>query len=139
MKKILSLLFITLSLLSCQQNIDDDDIAKINGYWEIEEVVLPDGEEKEYKISETVDFFEIKNNIGFRKKVMPQIDGTYKANDLQEDIKITKSGDTVFIEYSTAYAKWKEQVLKVSDENLVLKNKQNLEYHYKKPVPFTLK
>lgn len=139
MKKAIATLFISISLSACQQNIDDSDIEKINGYWEIEEVILPDGNKKEYKISETIDYFEVKNSKGFRKKVMPQFDGTYKANDLSEDLKISKTGNDFFIEYQTDYGKWKEQILEISDENLVLKNQQKLEYHYKKPVPFTLK
>lgn len=139
MKKVLATLFIAVSLLSCKQNIDESDIEKLNGYWEIEEVILADVVKKEYKINETVDYFEVKNNAGFRKKVMPQFDGTYKTNNLSEKIKIIKTGDDFFIEYETTYGKWKEQVLEISDDNLVLRNPQELEYHYKKPVPFTLK
>ena len=56
MKKIV--LFLVFSLLvSCKQSITEADLQNLNGYWEIEKVMLPDGEKKEYKINETVDFF----------------------------------------------------------------------------------
>ena len=64
--------------VSCQQKIKKEDIAKINGYWEIEKVVFEDGKNKDYTVNESYDYFEIgKNNSGFRKKVMPQLDGTF--------------------------------------------------------------
>ena len=73
--------------VSCKQAISEKDIAKINGYWEIENVVLADGTKKDYKINETIDFFEIKDNNGFRQKVMPQLDGTYLTNDIKEKFR----------------------------------------------------
>ena len=80
MKKIFLLIVLT-SMLSCKQKIKEADISNLNGYWEIEKVDLPDGDKKEYKVNETIDFFKIENKKGFRKKVMPQLDGTYLTND----------------------------------------------------------
>jgi hypothetical protein len=139
MKKALLPFVLALLFVSCQRHVEEKDLARINGYWEIDKVVLPDGEEKEYKINETIDFFELKNNTGFRKKVMPQFDGSYKTNSLAENVSIVRSNDAYFIEYKTSYGKWKEQIVEISDKALVLKNQQDLEYHYKKPIPFTLK
>ena len=133
-------LFLVFSLLvSCKQSITEADLQNLNGYWEIEKVMLPDGEKKEYKINETVDFFKVEDKKGFRKKVMPQVDGTYLTNDSEEDITIfVKDGDAT-IRYKTNYANWDESIIKLTAEKLVLKNKQELEYHYKRPVPFTVK
>ena len=81
MKKII--LFLVFGLfLSCKQSISESDLQNLNGYWEIEKVELPDGDKKEYKVNETIDFFKIEANKGFRKKVMPQLDGTYLTNDI---------------------------------------------------------
>lgn len=130
---------IMIVLISCQSNVSNEDIVKLNGYWEIEKVVLPNGENKEYKINETIDYFELKNSVGFRKKVMPQFDGKYLVNDQQEKIKIIEKDNRFFIEYATPYTKWKEEIIKISENELVLKNKQDLEYYYKKATPFSLK
>ena len=138
MKKILFLIVLG-SVLSCKQKITDADISNLNGYWEIEKVELPDGDKKEYKVNETIDFFKIDGNNGFRKKVMPQLDGTYLTNDIQEDIVIAvKDGDAT-IQYKTTYASWKEEIIELTKDKLVVKNEQDLEYHYKRPVKFSVK
>jgi hypothetical protein len=43
------------------------------------------------------------------------------------------------IEYNTNYGKWLEEIIELADSTLVLKNKDNLEYTYKKFKPFSFK
>jgi hypothetical protein len=138
MKKIGFLLLTTL-LISCHAEVKKEDLNKLNGSWEIKQVKLSDGENKDYKVNETIDFFELKNNSGFRQKVMPQLDGTYRTNGIKETIKIIEKDHTFFIEYQTNYGKWQEEIVEIADSTLVLKNKINLEYTYKKFKPFSLK
>lgn len=133
-----SLLFLVL-FISCQQQVSPEAISKVNGYWEIQMVELPDGKEKEYKINETVDYFEWNGNKGFRKKVKPQLDGTFLTNNEAEEIHISDSSGSYVIQYKTAYTQWNEEIIALTDSVLVLKNKQNLEYHYKRFIPFSLK
>lgn len=138
MKRIL-LLIVLVSALSCKQKITEADLSNLNGYWEIEKVELPDGDKKEYKVNETIDFFKITDKKGFRSKVMPQIDGTYLTNDLKEDVVVVlKDGDAT-IQYKTNYANWNEEIIELSKDKLVVKNQQDLEYHYKRPVKFSIK
>lgn len=125
-------------LLSCG-GVNEADLPKINGYWEIEKAIMPDGSEKDYTINPTIDFFELKGKQGFRKKVMPQVDGTYLAGDNQEKIAITTADGKTYMSYTTEYARWKEEIIKLNDEELVLKNEHDMEYHYKKPIPFSVK
>ena len=139
MKKTILILFISFLSASCKQPISSSDISKLNGYWEIEKVELPDGDKKEYKVNETIDFFKITDKKGFRSKVMPQIDGTYLTNDLKEDVVVVlKDGDAT-IQYKTNYANWNEEIIELSKDKLVVKNQQDLEYHYKRPVKFSIK
>lgn len=138
MKK-LTFLLITSLLISCQKEVKKEDLVKLNGYWEIQQVAKPDGEKKDYKVNESVDYFEINNNVGFRQKVMPQFDGKFKTNGIQEIIKVIDSDKVFYIEYSTKYGKWKEQILELKDSLLVLENKENLKYTYKRFKPFSLK
>jgi len=138
MKKIF--LFIVLGLLlSCKQSISETDLNNLNGYWEIEKVELPDGDKKEYKVNETIDFFKIKDEKGFRKKVMPQLDGTYLTNDIQENIMITLQDGEAIVHYKTVYASWNEEIIELTKDKLVIKNQQDFEYHYKRPVNFSIK
>ena len=87
MKRIISI-FTFLLLVSCQSEIKKEDLSKLNGYWEIKEVSMPSGEKKDYKVNETIDYFQVKNNVGFRQKVMPRFDGKFGTNDIKEEIKI---------------------------------------------------
>jgi len=87
----------------------------------------------------TIDYFEVKNDSGFRKKVTPQFDGKYLVNNEYEKVKVVLEGEKVLLEYTTEYSKWKEEVLEVSDEKLVLKNAAEMEYEYKRPTPFSIK
>lgn len=139
MKNTITILLFGLLLVSCKQSITDQDIAKINGYWEIQKVILKDGEKKDYKVNETIDYFELKNNKGFRQKVMPQFDGTFRTNDIKETISVNKEDNIFYINYATTYGKWKEEIIEIHDSILVLKNKDELIYHYKKFKPFSLK
>jgi len=133
MKNTFRILFLSFLFISCQQKIKPEDISKINGYWEIEKVIFDQGDDKEYGINERYDYFQIdKNNKGFRKKVMPQLDGTFIVNDTYETATIRLKDDKTFIDYSTPYAKWSEELIAVSEEELVLKNAEKKEYHYKK-------
>ena len=108
MKNFILSLFTVFILTSCQEKkAEIFDVNLLNGYWEIEKVTMADCIKKEYKMSETVDFFEVKNDSGFRKKVKTQLDGTYLVNDSEEEIKIEKSAEGTFISYKTDYATWK--------------------------------
>jgi len=130
MKHFFYSILILVFFISCQEKVTLESISKINGYWEIQKVELPDGQKKEYKINETVDF---------RKKVTPQFDGTFLINDELEEIQIKDSSGIFQIHYKTPYTQWKEEIITLTDSILVLKNKQNLEYHYKRFTPFSIK
>lgn len=142
MKKIKVFSFVFLSILvlySCKQKINPSDISKLNGYWEIQKVVLPDGSYKEYKINETIDYFLVKNNSGFRQKVMPQLNGTCTTNGIKENLSIQAEKGVYYMLYTTSYGKWKEELVKIEDSVLVVKNKDDIEYQYKKAKLFSLK
>jgi hypothetical protein len=139
MKNTFKILVLTLFFVGCQQKIQPTDIAKINGYWEIEKVVFEEGKDKDYKMNESYDYFEIgKNNKGLRKKVMPQLDGSFLVNDSFENVAVRFQDKQAFLDYSTSYAKWSEEIIALSEEELVLRNEEKKEYHYKKSGPINL-
>ena len=139
MKKKVLVLLVSFLFISCQQKIKTEDIVKINGYWEIEKVVFEDGQDKNYTVNESYDYFEIgKNNSGFRKKVMPQLDGSFIVNDTQENVKIRFESDKVFLDYVTTYAKWSEELIEITEDKMVFVNSDKKEYYYKKATPIDI-
>ena len=137
MKKIVVLLFLFI-ISSCHLKITSSDISKLNGYWEIEKVILSDGTKKEYTYNESFDFFKVSGCKGFRKKVMPQLDGRFLVNDQFEKIEITFENEIAYINYSTPYAKWKEEIESLSSEKLVVINASKAKYYYKKSAPINI-
>ena len=132
MKKTCSILLIAFLFVACQQKIKPEDVSKINGYWEVEKVVFDSINDKDYSMNEVYDYFEIKNNKGIRKKVRPQLDGTFLVNDAFENVTVRFADDKFFLDYATPFMKWSEEVIALSSEELVLLNKDKIEYHYKK-------
>ncbi|WP_298155673.1 lipocalin family protein [Flavobacterium sp.] len=132
--------FIAIGLIAgCEQSVTESSLKNINGYWEISETISRKGETKEFKINETIDYFELKNGKGFRKKVMPQFNGHYTVNNQKEEIVLQKQKDHFYLVYTTPYGKWRDEIISLSDEELALKNEQGMEYHYKRPMKFSIK
>ena len=136
MKNYFYLFLLTIALISCTSKPKKEDIAKLNGYWEIEKVEFPDGNKKEYKVNEFIDLISIKNNKGIRQKVAPQLDGSYLKGTLQDDIKIVDSANCYYLKTNSKFTKWEEKILSVSDENFVIENEAKIVCHYKKFVPY---
>lgn len=141
MKKI-QFLFVcvfTVILSSCQSNISEEKIQKfLDGYWEIEKAELPDGTEKDYTINSTIDFFQLENKEslkGLRYKVMPQLSGEYLTNDVPETFEVKYESNNCIIEYSTNYSTWKEQLLSLSKDKMVVKSESDIIYYYKRAEP----
>ena len=127
-----------LLLFTCSEN-PELYIEHIQGYWEIEEVTLADGNKKEYKINETIDYISLNDSLyGFRKKLKPGINNTYFTSGDTESILLKIENDELNIYYSTPYASWKETVLEADSENLRIINKNKDVYLYKRYTPIKL-
>ena len=137
MKKYAILIF-SLILFNCSKD-PKSFVKHLNGYWEIDEVILADGSKRDYKYNDTVDFLNITDSLtGFRKKLKPGFDGTYTTSDDAESLKLRIENDSLNIYYTTPYAEWKETVLNATDEQLLIVNDQNIKYLYKRFEPINV-
>jgi len=127
-----------MSTAMCSES-KEPQIVHLNGYWEISSVELEDGTLKDFNISTTVDFIEIKDTVGMRKKVNPQLDGTFITNDDFETIQISMENDSLRLQYRTEFDTWKETVLSTTDSTFSILNKDFKIYHYKRFKPFNFK
>lgn len=136
MKKITFLLLVLL-FFNCKEN--EVNLKQINGYWEIEEVQLPDGSQKDYTYNNTVDFIELIDSVsGIRKKLKPKLDGSYEGSNLEESFEIKKENDSLNLYYKTPYSEWKETILGLDEEHLKVINQNQIIYTYKHYQPITL-
>ena len=136
MKKLFVL--ICLCAVGCKSN-PTHQIDSIEGYWEIESVYKDDKLIKIFKISPGIDYFKIDNgSIGFRKKLKPNLYGTFKTSKDVLNFEIEIQNNTLFLNYIDNATKFSEEVLLASSEKLVLKNNRGFVYNYKTYKPLDL-
>ena len=134
MKKKIILLLLLSVCFGCSQKVDVSKIDIINGYWQITKAVNTNGDKKDYPINEVYDYYEIKNKIGFHKKVTWQPDGTFLVNDLSETVKITDNSEGVFIQFLSKFGKHSERIESVSEKELVLETADKAKLYFSKVV-----
>jgi hypothetical protein len=130
-----ALFFMLLIFIHCSSPIDKEDLKLLNGYWQIEKVVL-NGETKVFPPNLQADYFYLNQDLkGFRKKLIPRLDGKFEKNNSQEQISITFVEGKSFIVYATAFNTWKEEIIELSNSSLIVINEDGRTYYY---IPFTL-
>lgn len=125
--------FVVLFVFACTGTDTPAQLQELTGYWEIEKVKLPDGRTREYTLSPSIDYFEIKpDSTGFRKKLQPQLNGRFLATDDTENFVVETEGDRLIIHYTTEMDEWQETLLSLDKYRLVIKNKDHITYFYKR-------
>ena len=130
--RVLTSILICFLLTSCGESVSPSDLPLLEGYWEIEEVIFPDGNSKTYSINTTIDYFEYKNKKGFRKKVQPRLNGTYVTSDDAASFKIVEKNDKFILIYKNELSQWEEEIRSISNEKLVLASTEGVVYNYKR-------
>ncbi len=128
----LSLVIIFVVLSGCDNKLSVNDLDHLNGYWEIEKVVFPDGQTKEYTVNSTIDYIEYQDLRGFRKKVRPNLDGTYTTSDDAELFEISNERSTFRMHYTNDMSQWEEEIAGIDNDQMILKNPEGVAYHYKR-------
>ena len=131
--------FAALLVLACSETGTKNGLQHLSGYWEIEKVVFPGGATKEYTISPAIDYFEIRpDSSGFRKKLEPQFNGRFLSTDDAESFRLKTVKNELKIRYKTALDAWQETILTIDENRLIIKNKDNLTYFYKRFIPIEI-
>lgn len=138
MKHIIKTILVAIIIVSCSKPIKADDLKYLNGYWEISEVKTADGNTKEFQSNNNVDFFEMTNSNGTRTKVVPQLDGKKTTNGISEKFVVLDSANATYLKYHTDFAKWTEKVDKLTNEELVIINENEIKYTYKRFTPINI-
>lgn len=136
MKRFLFLFVIFIS--SCSKS-PETFIEHLNGYWEIEQVTLANGTKHDYNFNATVDYFTISDSLtGFRKKLKPNLLGTYETSKDFETIRLKIEDGKLNIYYKTLFDAWKETVLFANSDQLKIVNQNKDVYLYKRFKPIKI-
>ncbi|MFK7813427.1 MAG: hypothetical protein AB8B59_13120 [Maribacter sp.] len=137
MKHILYLAFLIL-FFGCTSQVEEEDLKNLNGYWEIEKVVFPDGKNKNYKANTTIDFIKLEGFSGFRKKVQPKLDGTYSTSDDSESLQIIEIKKRFYMSYVNEFSERREQILFLDSNSFSTVSEEGLQYDYKRFQPIDI-
>ena len=122
-------------LIGCSNSVSKEDLKHLNGYWEIEEVIFSNGENKKFKVNTTIDYIEIKALKGFRKKVQPKFDGSYSTSDDAEPFTILEKDGMLQFYYKNGLSEWTEKITSLSENNFAVINQDTITYMYKRFQP----
>ena len=130
--KSLLLLVLMLVIWSCSSS-PEHLIPFLEGYWEIDQVTLPDGGKKVYKYNDTVEYIKISDSLnGVRTKLRPNMNGGFQTSEAIETFQIKIENDSLNIYYKTPFAEWKETILSASEKQLLVINQAKVRYLYKR-------
>lgn len=134
----LYLIVASVVLWGCQQQSPEEMKGHLSGYWEIDNVNSKHIQDMEFTFSNTIDYIELEGDAGVRTKLQPTFDGSYIGNKTAESFQLKVERDSLNMHYSTPFDKWKETVLRATDNELIVRNQDGIEYHYKKFEPINL-
>lgn len=124
-------------LVSCSQPPTLEDAQQLNGFWEIKKAVTP-YEEKKYEMNQMIDYIEVNDSIGFRKKLQPDVIGNYQSSKNREVFKIRRTEETLLLVYENSYDQWTEELISISPDEFTVKNEEGFTYTYKRHETSTI-
>jgi len=125
-------------LISCQNQSPENIKSNLTGYWEIKTVQSNHIQNKEYTFNNTIDYIEIKGENGIRTKLQPNYDGTFSGNNTSENFTIEIVDNHLDLHYKTPFDQWTEKVKKATSDELIIENKDGIEYHYVRYEPLNI-
>jgi len=125
-------------LWSCEPTPKKENVGYLNGYWEIAAVEFPNGQKKEYSISTTIDYIKLDSTLGFRKKVQPQLSGSYITSDDAEKFEISENEGVLRMVYGHGLNRWEEELTSLEENTFSVQHTDGKIYHYKRYEPLNL-
>ncbi len=117
-----------------------EDLEYLSGYWEIREVRFAEGGNREYQANTTIEYFELAPDTtkGYRKKLHPQVDGSYRTSDDALLMEWFLRDERLFLRFEGEPEAWEEEVIELNDQRLVTRHANGLEYIYSRYIPIKL-
>lgn len=128
-------LFVCMFLIGCSAKVTPENIDRINGYWVITKAEAPNGEIRPYTGTVEVDFFELKDSDGFRKKLKPIFGNQFNKTNDAIGFTVSFQKNACIISYSRQKYSWQEELLALSQDELQLKDTRGVVFYYKRYKP----
>jgi len=133
-KQLLAILLI-ISLNSCKSDVSTY-IPFIEGYWEIVSVTKDQKKVKEFKISGSIDYFKVNEDLsGYRKKVTPRFDGAFEMSQHQSEFTLSIDESQLWIQYDNNAVFFREEIIRANESSLIISNNDGFIYTYKPYEP----
>jgi hypothetical protein len=124
-----------LLLVSCKSDVSTY-IPFVDGYWEIVNVTKDQKKVKEYKLSGSVDYFNVNTDLtGFRKKVTPKFDGTFEISQHISKFNLIVEDRHLWLIYSNNNVSYREEIIRANNSSLIISNSDGFIYTYKPYEP----
>lgn len=119
----------------CSSKVIEEDLIQLNGYWEIERVTFADGQTKDFIINPNIDYIQLENLKGFRKKMQPKFNGSYTTSNDTEFFTIENNNESFEFHYKNEMSEWSEQIISITKDRFSVINQDTLTYMYKRFQP----
>lgn len=119
-------------------SVSEAALPYLNGYWEIASVELPEGSQKQYTANPSVDFIQLEKGKGFRKKLQPQLDGTYRTSNDGAFVTVRSVNNTFVLQYKNDFSTWKETLVQLDSTSFSVRNTEGILYAYRRFRPITI-
>ncbi len=133
-----SLFILMIVLTGCSNTISKENLANLDGYWEITEVQFPSGAKKNYTVNPSIDYIEIDKMTGFKKKMSPKFDGSYDTSNDAEIFTIIEKDGQFILSYENKLSKWEERLSTLTKDTFSVINEDNITYKYKRYEPINI-
>ena len=133
--------FFSVFFINCKgpREYSMEDFQNMNGYWQITEVIYPDGSKKKYNLGPAIDYIEVHGDTGFKKKVHPKLDGSYETSNDAITFRIVKKAQKgYFLSYNDKTTGWQDGINYLGVDYFSLKSDDGLVYCYDRYQPFEL-
>ncbi|MDA8931696.1 hypothetical protein N9H42_03390 [Flavobacteriaceae bacterium] len=137
MQKHLYLLLLLTVITACKSSIQEGEISRLEGYWEITKVVFQDGTTKPYTVNTTVDYIGIDGFNGYIKKMKPGLNGRYQTSNKAAQFKLIQK-DGLWEMHFEGDQKSTLSLLELDSLEYALKDQGQVRYYYKRYEPINI-
>ena len=138
MQKHLYLLLLLTVITACKSSIQEGEITRLEGYWEITKVVFQDGTTKPYTVNTTVDYIGIDGFNGYIKKMKPGLNGRYQTSNKAAQFKLIQK-DGLWEMHFEGDQKSTLSLLELDSLEYAVKDQGQVRYYYKRYEPINIK